>query len=241
MKPGRAVPTAGAPNFVLVHGAWHDARVWDQLRDVLGRRGCRSVGVDLPIEDVAVDASGYASVIAAAAAELGPESPVVVGHSMSGIAIPLVPALTPVRRLVYLAALIPQPGEPMADVHAREEALGDTRGVARDEYERSYWTSVESAIEILYHDCEPASARAAAARLRPQARTPHDEPCPLERFPDVPRTYVLMRDDRMIRPAWSRVASRQRLGVEAIELAGGHSPMLADPELLADALIALAR
>jgi pimeloyl-ACP methyl ester carboxylesterase len=240
MKPSGAAPTGHAPSFVLVHGAWHDGRVWDQLRDVLDRRGYRSVAVDLPIEDVAVGASGYARVIAIAAADLGPESPVVVGHSMSGIAIPLVPALTPVRRLVYLAALIPQPGETMADVQAREDVLGDTRGVARDEHGRSYWTSVEAAMEILYHDCEPARARAAAARLRRQARTPHDEPCPVERLRDVPTSSVLMREDRMIRPPWSRVASRQQLGVEPIELAGGHSPMLADPEQLADVLIALA-
>src|ERR1700674_5614876 len=108
-----------APSSVLVHGAWHDSGVWDELREILDRRGHRSLAVDLPIENVAVDASGYAEVIAAAAADLGPEPPVVVGHSMSGIAISLVPGLTPVRRLVYLAALIPEPGERMADVLAR--------------------------------------------------------------------------------------------------------------------------
>jgi hypothetical protein len=46
------------PSFVLVHGAWHDARAWDLLREVLEGRGCGSIAVDLPIEDVTVDASG---------------------------------------------------------------------------------------------------------------------------------------------------------------------------------------
>src|SRR5262249_49061855 len=114
--------TAG---FVLVHGAWHDGRTWDRLRAVLDERGCRSVAVDLPIEDVGVDATGYAKVIATAAGELGPEPPVVVGHSMAGIALPLVPAITPVRRLVFLAALIPEPGRPMLDILTREPVLGD--------------------------------------------------------------------------------------------------------------------
>jgi pimeloyl-ACP methyl ester carboxylesterase len=231
---------ARAPSFVLVHGAWHDARAWDQLRPVLARDRCRSIAVQLPIEDVAVDASGYARVIAAAAAELGPDPPAVVGHSMSGIAIPLVPALTPVRRLVFLAALIPQPGQRMADIQAREEVLGDTRALARDEHGRSYWTSIEAASEILYHDCEPALARATAARLRHQARTPHNQPCPLEHLPDVPMSYILMREDRMIRPQWSRMAAPQRLALEPIELPGGHSPMLANPKQLAGMLIQLA-
>jgi len=228
-------------SFVLVHGAWHDARAWDHLRGALKDRGSRSVAVDLPIEDVAVDASGYARAIAAAAHRLGPGAPVVVGHSMAGIAIPLVPAITRVRRLVFLAALIPEPGRSMADVQAREDVLGDTGAVARDQDRRSYWTSTQAAIEILYHDCDPAQARLAADRLRPQARTPHDEPCPLTRFPDVPASYIVMREDRMVRPEWSRWAARRRLGVAPVELPGGHSPMLADPERLADALVALTR
>jgi len=235
----RAVRNGRLPSFVLVHGAWHDARALDQLRAVLDGRGCGSIAVDLPSEDVAVDASGYAHVIAAAADRLGPEPVVVFGHSMAGIAIPLVPALAPLRHLVFLAALIPEPGRTMADVQAREPVLGDTSAVARDASGRSFWTSARAVIDVLYHDCDPAHARLAAARLRPQARTPHDEPYALTRFPSVPTSYILMRSDRMVRPEWSRTAARRRLGVEPLELPGGHSPMLADPERLADALIAL--
>jgi pimeloyl-ACP methyl ester carboxylesterase len=158
-------------SFVLVHGAWHDGRTWDRLRLILDRRGCRSTAVDLPIEDVTIDASGYAREIAAAIAELGREPPVVVGHSMAGIALPLVPAITPVRRVVFVAALIPEPGQRMADIQGREEVLGDTRAVARDARGRSFWTSAEAAIEILYHDCEPAVAR--PARRPPAATSAH--------------------------------------------------------------------
>lgn len=227
------------PSFVFVHGAWHDAQCWDRLRDVLNRRGCHSVAVDLPAEDVTVDASGYAHLVAAAAAKLCPEPPVIVGHSLAGITIPLVPALTPASRLIYLAALIPHPGEAIVDVIAREAALGVVSGVARDEQGRSYWTSADAAIEVLYHDCEPAIAHAAAARLRPQARTPHAQPCPLDRFPDLPTSYIVMRDDRMVRPLWSRQASAERLGVTPIVLPGGHSPMLANAHQLAETLIEL--
>jgi pimeloyl-ACP methyl ester carboxylesterase len=232
---------SGRPSFVLVHGAWHDARAWDLLREVLDRGRCRSLAVELPVDDPGVDASGYARLIAAAAADLGPEPPIVVGHSLSGIAIPLVPAITAVRGLVFLGALIPEPGAAMAEVQARERVLGETSAVARDEQGRTYWSSAEAAIEILYQDCEPALAGQAAARLRPQSRAPHQEPCPLERFPDVPTTYVVMREDRMIRPEWSREAAPKRLGVEPIELPGGHSPMLSRPEQLATLLIGLSK
>jgi len=179
-------------------------------------------------------------VIAGAAREVAPEAPVIVGHSMSGIALPFVPALAAVRRLVFLAALVPEPAQRMADVQAREDVLGDTSAVARDEHGRSYWVSSDAAIDVLYHDCDPARAREAAARLRPQARTPHEETCPLARFPQVPISYLVMRGDRMVRPDWSRTAARTRLGVEPVELPGGHAPMLAQPERLAARLIELA-
>ena len=74
------------PAFVLVHGAWHDAGVWDSLRAALGREGARSLAVQLPSDDVAIDASGYARAIARASRKLAPDGPVVVGHSMSGLA-----------------------------------------------------------------------------------------------------------------------------------------------------------
>jgi pimeloyl-ACP methyl ester carboxylesterase len=222
-----------SPAFVLVHGAWHDARIWDSVRAALGHEGARSVAVQLPSDDVNVDASGYARVIARASRKLAPEGSVIVGHSMSGIALPLVPALAAVRQLVFLAALVPTPGQRMADVQAREEVLGDTRAVARDECGRSYWTSIDAAIDVLYHDCDAGQAREIAGRLRPQARTPHDEPCPMTTFPDLPTSYILLREDRMIRPEWSRMAAASRLGTDAVEMDGGHSPMLAQPQQLA--------
>jgi len=228
------------PGFVLVHGAWHDARAWGPLRNELDGRGYRSVAVDLPVEDVTVNASGYAQLVAAAAMELGSPPPVIVGHSLAGITIPLVPSLTPVSRLVYLAALIPRPREAILDVIRQEAALSAVNGIARDEHGRSYWGSAEAAIEILYHDCDSAVARLAAGRLHPQARTPHEQPCPLDGLPDLPTSYILMRDDRMIAPQWSRQAASERLGVTPIMLAGGHSPMLANARQLADTLIDLA-
>ena len=40
----------------------------------------------------------------------------------------------------------------------------------------------------------------------------------------------------MVNPAWSRRTAAERLGVTPIELPGGHTPSLARPAALADAL-----
>ena len=109
--------------------------------------------------------------------------------------------------------------------------LGDTPAVARDLHGRSFWTSAGAAVETLYHDCAPAAARLAAARLRPQARTPYDQPCPLSasrtcrpahraaRRPHGPTAMVSCRRPTAARRRADRAARRAL-------------PMLADPERL---------
>jgi hypothetical protein len=40
-------------------------------------------------------------------------------------------------------------------------------------------------------------------------------------------------------PRWSRTVALERLGVNAIELPGGHSPFLSRPAELAEALVSV--
>jgi hypothetical protein len=63
---------------------------------------------------------------------------------------------------------------------------------------------------------------------------------PLAAWPDVESRSIVCRDDRAINPEWVRAAARERLGTEAIELGGAHSPFLTRPAELAQVLDALA-
>jgi hypothetical protein len=104
------------------------------------------------------------------------------------------------------------------------------------------WMRDEAAArDVYYQDCAPADVSWAFRRLRRQAATPRREPCPLRAWPPGERSYVLCRDDHAIRPDWSRRQAPARLGVEAIELDGSHSPFLSRPDALAAALDGLAR
>lgn len=226
--------------IALVPGAAHGAWCFERLARELRALGHDPIAVELPCDDVDAGAVRYAAVVAEATAHV-PGPVVVVGHSLAGITIPLVPRLRPVERLVYLAAVLPLPGRTLADQYADDpqtmpgfgdEALVDGRG-------RTVWPA-EPAARWFYDDCEPGDAAWAAARLRPQAVAPRREPCPLDAFPDVPSHYVLCRGDRVVSPEWSRRAAPERLGVRPIELDGGHSPFLTRPRELARLLDALA-
>jgi hypothetical protein len=52
--------------------------------------------------------------------------------------------------------------------------------------------------------------------------------------------YIVCANDAVIRPEWQRRVARDILGVEPLELAAGHSPMLEAPGELAGLLVDVA-
>jgi pimeloyl-ACP methyl ester carboxylesterase len=217
----------------LVHGAWHGAWCWERLTPHLTALGYRVVTVDLPAADAAAGLDRYAEVITAAIGDA--DKVVLVGHSLGGASIPIAAILRPVSHLVFLCALIPEPGKSVTDRYREEDVFvpGFAGHPAVQEDGSSFWPDAEAAKRCFYHDCTPAEADSAASRLRAQAAAPRIEPWPVEAIPDVERTSILCRDERCLSPSWSRRMSVEQLGVEPIELAGGHSPFLSRPADLA--------
>jgi pimeloyl-ACP methyl ester carboxylesterase len=226
--------------FALVHGAWHGAWCWELLVGELERRGHGAIAVDLPCEDAAAGCPEYAAIVHEQLPAGDPEV-VLVGHSLGGLTIPLVAAERPVRALVFLCALLPVPGVGLPAQLDDDPAIfvpGFGSSIERDAAGNSFWPDADAARATLYADCPRVLAEAALSRLRHQSRRPSVDPCPLAEWPDVESISVLCRADAVISPAWSRRAARDRLGVEARELEGGHSPFLSRPAELADLLVA---
>jgi pimeloyl-ACP methyl ester carboxylesterase len=226
--------------FCLVHGAFHGAWCFERLVPELEGLGHTAMAVDLPSDEVGPTFSDYARVVTDALGDA--DDVVLVGHSLAGATIPLVAAARPVRRLVYLAALLPIPGRPLMDqMRVEADMLTEYMSfVELDDQGRAHWPDRDRAIDAFYADCEAEDARWAAAQLRPQSRTPLAEPCPLDSMPDVESFYAICRDDRSVNPDWSRRVVPERLGIEPTEIDGGHSPFLGRPSELARLLDGLA-
>jgi hypothetical protein len=226
-------------HFVLVHGGWHGAWCWRTQIAALRLRGHTATAVDLPSDDLDAGTERYADVIAGAVREPGGD--VVVGHSLAGLAIPLVPERVRVGALVYLAALLPDPGRSWREQLATSRPMADwfyAEGLpkqGRDDQGRSTWPP-DVAADLFYHDCAPDVARTAAHLLRPQSPAPITESTPLRAFPDVPTHYIGCRNDRAVSAIWAQRTARDRLGVDVTWIGGSHSPFLADPDGLADLL-----
>ncbi len=226
--------------FCLVNGSTQDPRCWDLLVPELERRGHRAVTPSLPCDTPEASGTEYAKVIAAAIP--GDETDVtLVGHSASGMFIPLVPSFRPISNLVYLAALVPEPGKSIRDQLVEDPGMMNPRWISEFRSGRDPSTDDDMAIEFLFHDCGPEAVRLGLeTRARMYADAAMSEVFPLESLPDVPSSYIVCTEDRTIAPEWSRRTSRERLGSEAIEITSGHSPYLSVPEKLSDILCELA-
>lgn len=218
--------------FCLVHGAFLGAWCWEKLVSHLEAFGHQAIAMDLPLEDREAGAVRYAEAVLQALKGVD-DDVVLVGHSMTGLLIPLIASQRKVRKLVFLAGGIPKVGTSVTErFYGSEPDMFNPDGVNQDPSQDE-----AVAMKLLFHDCEPDLAQWAVSKLRPQAsRLIFSEVSPLQIWPDVESSYILCTDDQTFTPGWSRRAAREILGVEAIELPGGHCPQVSRPFHLAEVL-----
>jgi pimeloyl-ACP methyl ester carboxylesterase len=138
----------------------------------------------------------------------------------------------PASLLILVAAMAPRPGESAGDWWAAtgweqarsEQAERDGREVGGDFDARTEF----------FHDVPREIVDEAWARgERHQSGTPFGQPWPLAKWPDVPTEFLLCRDDRFFPAEFMRRVVRERLGIVADEMDGGHLPVLGRPKELA--------
>ena len=231
---------AGRPSamatIVLIPGAGSDPWYWHLVAPLLRERGHEVVAVDLPWSDDSAGLDDYATAVAAA---VGDRSDIiVVAQSMGAFVAPLVCGRMAVSLLVLVAPMVPRPGETAGDWWAntgQEHAM-------REQAERDGRHDDDGDLFALFmHDVPPEVAAEAMTRDRGPSATPFGQPWPLHSWPDVPTKVLLCRGDRLFPADFMRRVVRDRLGIEAEEMDGGHLPALSRPVELAERLHALVR
>lgn len=220
--------------FVLIPGAGSGPSFWHLLEPLLREGGHDVVTPDLPCED---DAAGLPEYTAVALEAIGDrESLIVVGQSLGAFTAAAVAGERQTDLLVFLNGMIPSAGETpgawWADVgHA--EAAAETLAKHGP---MSGWTETELA-DVFLHDV-PA---AAAAGAPPRGQGGGIFGTPLVSWPEgVPIRAISGRDDRLFPLDFQIALVRERLGIDADVLPGGHLTALAQPSALADQLLAYA-
>lgn len=209
--------------FALVHGSGDGGWHWQRVQQALAARGLDSVAPDLPTDRDDATWDDCVDVVAMATGDA--EDVVVVGHSAGGFVAPLVAERIGARLQVYVAGMVPAPGE-----------------TAMEWFGSCGW-DVELSDDPMvsfYADVPEPLAREAMAHEKHPAERLGETAWPLAALPDVPARYVVTTRDRFLGVTAQRNAAA-RLGIthpDAIE--SGHCPHLARPDELAALLASYA-
>jgi SAM-dependent methyltransferase len=159
---------------------------------------------------------------------------IVVGQSFGGFTAPLVAARLPVDALVFVAGMVPAPGEPPGDWWAN---TGYSAAVREQAGRDGGLTGNDDPFIAYYHDVPRALAEEAMSKARAHpSQASNASPWPLPALPDVPTKFVLCTEDRFFPPDFLRRVVAQRLDVVPDEIAASHCVALSRPKELADIL-----
>jgi pimeloyl-ACP methyl ester carboxylesterase len=222
--------------YVLIHGAWHGAWCWDFVKPELEKEGHKVITPNLPI-DTEATLIDYAKFVVN---EIDEEwDPIVVGHSMAGLLLPLIAENTIVRRLVYLCAVLRRAGCSLAEDHEDGVNPGLTipgfEQIKVDEND-GFSSLKKEAMPYFYADCTEEIQKWAFSNLRKQ-HSYWKEENPQEEWPEVSSASIICTEDKAIDPHWSEQVARDWLNVRPITLSASHSPFLSHPKKLAEILL----
>ena len=155
----------------------------------------------------------------------------VVAHSFGGFTAPLVAERLPTAGLIYVTAMVPQPGESPA---AWWDNTGWSEAVRIQAAEDDGLTGSSDPYVGYFHDVPKHLAdQVSSHEPSPPSNAAYYEPWPLDAHPTTPTRYILCTEDRLFPAAFQRELAHDRLGLTPDEITSGHAPALSRPTELA--------
>ena len=212
--------------YVLIPGAGGDAWYWHLVAPLLEEAGHRAVPVALPASDPDAGLDAYVGAALDAVGPLDGVPVVVVGQSLGGFTAPIVAERIDAAMLVFVAAMIPRPGETPGDwwtTSGFRDAWGDQQ---------------MDSMEHFLHDLPATVLQEVLERAEPeQTDRVMTDPFPLAALPAIPTRGIAATHDRFFPVSFMDRLIRDRLGVEPEHVAAGHLPALANPVGLVQVLL----
>jgi pimeloyl-ACP methyl ester carboxylesterase len=230
-------------DFVLVHGAWHGAWCWRKLIPGLWQAGHRAFAVDLTglgarrhLFRPELGLSNHVSDVVQVLGNEELEQAILVGHSYAGMVVTGAADQRPgrVSTLVYLDAVIPEPGESWSSSHT-PATQAERRATIT---ERGSLPPPDPAAFGLQGDDHAWVQR----QMCPQPGGCYDEPLWFDavQWAGPRRVFIDCNSPALPTIASSRMRARAQPGWELHTLATGHDPMVSAPQDLLAVLLKLA-
>lgn len=217
--------------FVLIPGAGGVAWYWHRVAELLAEAHHEAIPVDLPGDDESAGLPEYTQLVLDAIGER--VGVVLVAQSLGGFTAPLVAGRSPLAELVFVNAMIPKPGERPGEWWDNTGSEPARRAAA----ERGGYSPEFDLETYFLHDVAPELAAAGAPYQREEADAAFASVCGFEAWPAIPIRAVAGESDRFFPVDFQRALARERLGIEADVLPGGHLIALSQPEALTSYLL----
>jgi predicted alpha/beta hydrolase family esterase len=218
--------------FVLILGAGGDSWYWHRVVPLLREAGHEAVTVDLPGPDPAAGLPEYSGLVTEA---IGDRADVVlVAASLGGFTAALAAAAKPVTGLVFVNAMIPRPGETPGQWW---DDTGWEQARVAAAHAGGYATEFDVA-EYFLHDVPPEVLAAGGEHGWAEADAVFGSVCDFGDWPPIRIRVAVGAEDRFFPAGFQRRVARERLGLMADVLPGGHLVDLARPGPLAAYLLA---
>ena len=233
--------------FVLVHGSWHGGWCWRLVAPILRAKGhevytptLTGLGASSHLIQFDVNLSTHIRDISNLLFYEDLSKVNLVGHSYAGMVITGVVGVSPERlsRLIYLDAIVPDPGESEFDYMSQEERSGNSGGRLGDSRDITIGvTRARPPGSVSYLGIsDPKLGRWVSERLTNHPIATYEERLPQERNSSISIPRVYIHCTPKFTPYMTKAKSA---GWTVKVLAAGHDAMLTAPQSLAKMLIEL--
>jgi len=228
-------------SYVLVHGSFQGGWIWKQVAEKLRAAGhvvyhpsldgCAERAHTLR-KEITLDTQG--GEIAGLLFHEDLRDVVLVGTSSGGMVVQRAAELAQdrIKRLVFIDALVPIPGETVSTINGRP---------AYDPSQLTYGLKPEEVKEKAFADLPPTIREWAVARYTRHPRTPTEEAVDLKAFWAAKWQVDVLRCKRSgAPPEVHQRRTAERLGGKYSEIDSGHYPMLSNTDEVVKYLLEMA-
>ena len=218
---------------VLVHGAWADGSSWNRVVLPLLKEDLKVICAPIPLTTLYEDIAALNRVITRT------EGPVLLAaHAYAGAVIAGA-SNERVKSLVYVAALVPDEGETVADVFYKESPHPQAPHLQPDE-DGLIWMTSEGFQSAFAQNSSRETKALSEAVQRPISVRCIQEAAPKPGWKSRPSWFLIATEDRMINPKTQEfMAERMKAKVRVRSV--DHAPLLTAPDEVVDIIREAAR
>lgn len=222
-----AQSTPAIKNIVIVHGAFADGSGWENVFQILKKKGYNVSMVQNPLSSLADDVAATRRVLDR---QDGPT--VLVGHSWGGTVITEAGQHPKVVSLVYVAAFVPDAGETTWDL-VQSKPIDPMNGILPPDENGYVWYDKEKFHAGFCADVSKEKAEMMYASQGPIAGNTFVTKVQEAAWKTKPSYAIVAKDDKSINPDLERYMYK-RAGATVTELKGCHVLFITQAKAVAD-------